>query len=96
MMIPKTKHVRLHGAALKALNNAIFERDNYRCVICGAHVSNDNKFHHEPCGPNKSDEIDKGVVLCYGCHQERHFGRDCIEVRDKIRAYLKSILLLYK
>lgn len=92
MSIPtKSKLVRLHGAALKKLNDVIFERDNHSCVICGAWVEDGVKFHHEPCGAgSKSDEISKGVVLCNICHYKRHF-IDVQEYRTKVEKYLEEI-----
>lgn len=87
-MIKKTKRVRLHGPALRALNAAIHERDGNCCVVCGKYVLPGEKFHHEPPGANKSDEIEKGVTLCFDCHAARHFGADCMAVRLKILEYL--------
>lgn len=68
----KTKRVRLKGKALRELNAAIQERDGYCCIICGRYVDPGEKFHHEPPGAEKSDEMGKGVTLCFDCHQERH------------------------
>lgn len=90
-MIPKPKRVRLKGAALKALNAAIQERDGHCCIICGRYVQPGEKFHHEPPGAGKSDEITKGVTLCYECHQERHFGPDSWTIKKQIEQYLQNL-----
>lgn len=90
-MYPKAQRIRLKSKALKQLNNAIFIRDGHGCVICGRFVVDGTKFHHEPCGANKSDEISKGVVLCNDCHYERHHGKRLIEYRAKIVEYLRRI-----
>lgn len=86
----KVKRVRLKGKALRELNAAIHERDGHCCIICGCYVDPGEKFHHEPPGAGKSDEMDKGVTLCYKCHQRRHFGADSQEVKEKIINYLND------
>lgn len=96
MMFPKGEHVRLKGKKIEDLNNEIFERDNYCCIVCKAegkkvYVSPLEKFHHEPCGASKSDEINKGVVLCFKHHQERHFGKEMLKVKNIIMNYLKKM-----
>ncbi len=90
-MIPKPKRVRLKGAALKALNEAIQERDGHCCIICGRYVQPGEKFHHEPGGPDKSDVMEQGVTLCYDCHQRRHFGPGSQVVKEKCRVYLAEL-----
>lgn len=90
-MIMKTKLVHLHGEKLRKLNMAIHERDNNCCIICGRYVQPGEKFHHEPCGAMKSDEINKGVTLCYDCHAARHFGKNSNEIKSQIKEYLASI-----
>jgi len=89
-MLEKPKRVRLKGKALSNLNRAIHNRDHNQCVICGAWVDPAKKFHHEPCGINKSDEEQKGVVLCDICHHIRHNGPKSAVIRDKIRDYLRK------
>lgn len=96
MSLQKTKRVRLKGKALRDLNNAIFDRDCDKCVICGRWVSRQEKFHHEPAGALKSDEIDKGVVLCMDCHRQRHHTEGCNVIKAKVINYLKSIYRLQK
>lgn len=86
----KEQRVKLHGKALKALNNEIFKRDKYKCVVCGVSVPSDRKFHHEPCGKDKSDEIEKGAVLCDKCHDIRHHRSGAATIRKKVAVYLKS------
>lgn len=90
-MIPKPKRVRLKGAALKALNEAIQERDGHCCIICGRYVQPGEKFHHEPGGPDKSDVMEQGVTLCFDCHQRRHFGPGGREVKEKCQEYLAEL-----
>ena len=90
-MIPKPKRVRLKGAALKALNAAIHERDGHCCIICGRYVQPGEKFHHEPGGPDKSDVMEQGVTLCFDCHQRRHFGPGSNEIKERCRAYLAEL-----
>ena len=86
----KIKRVRLKGKALRELNSAIHERDGHCCIICGAYVDPGEKFHHEPGGAQKSDEIDKGALLCMRCHKRRHFGPDGQEVKRKVEKYLSD------
>lgn len=90
-MLEKVKRVRLRGKKLKQLNSKIFERDGHKCVVCGRWVAVGFKFHHEPCGSDKSDEVEKGVVLCPECHFMRHNGKNSQEIREKILAYLKRL-----
>ena len=90
MIFEKPKRVHLKGKALSNLNRAIHIRDHNQCVICGAWVDPGKKFHHEPCGVNRSDEEQKGVVLCDICHFQRHNGKNSAEYRQKIREYLQK------
>lgn len=83
--------VHITGKKLRELNEKIFERDGCSCVVCGRWVDPNMKFHHEPCGSNKSDEIEKGVVLCEVCHYGRHFGKNAGEIRKKVEAYLTGL-----
>ena len=90
--IPKHKLVRLHGQAMRELNLAIHERDHYQCIICGAYVPLEEKFHHEPNGAGrKSDEITKGVCLCGKHHYIRHNKPEGIEIKEKCEKYLEAV-----
>jgi len=91
MYIPKNKRVRLKGKKLKALNHEIHVRDHYRCGICGQEIEEGEKFHHEPCGIYKSDEINKGMLLCGKCHYKRHFTGLAEIIKEKCIQYLRGI-----
>lgn len=90
-MFLKKKRVRLTGKPLVKLNNDINERDNSACVICGRYVSPEEKFHHEPCGPDKEDRIECGVTLCGECHHKRHFTAWLKEYRRRCEEYLAEL-----
>lgn len=90
-MLQKKHRVKLTGRKLRELNQKIFERDNYACIICGAYVSPEHKFHHEPNAQDKTDELSGGVVLCDSCHYARHNTDRLKEIKDKCRRYLKNI-----
>lgn len=90
-MIAKDKRIRLKGKALAKLNSDIYERDGGVCVICGRFVMPGTKFHHEPCGARKSDEIEKGALLCNDCHYERHHGKNLQLYKNKINKYLEGL-----
>lgn len=89
--IEKTKRIKLTGKKLRQLNAAIHHRDQHRCIICGAYVEPGRKFHHEPCGIYRSDEIEKGVLLCDACHFKRHHTGDAAYIREKIITYLRRL-----
>ena len=90
-MLQKKKRIKLYGKKLRTLNKAIFERDNYKCIVCGKYVDDSHKFHHEPCGIEKSDEMCGGVVLCNQCHYARHNTDKLKEIKIKCEDYLRSL-----
>lgn len=71
-MIPKNKRVRLTGKRASEFHRKIYVRDRGKCIYCGKPVPYGIKHHHEPCGPYKSDEEEKAVMLCNDCHYQRH------------------------
>jgi len=89
MNLVKHKRIRLKGKAIVKLNRAIHERDDFTCIIpgCGKYVSLDEKWHHEPCGINKEDIIEKGCLLCYDHHQQRE-SKDGESIRNACEDYL--------
>lgn len=91
MLLQKKQRVKLYGKKLRQLNHNIFERDGYKCIVCGAYVSSEHKFHHEPCGQDKSDVISGGVVLCDECHYARHNTDRLKEIKTKCEDYLRNL-----
>ncbi|WP_371378867.1 hypothetical protein [Sporomusa aerivorans] len=92
--IPKHKKVRLKGKPLAKLNLDIHVRDKYICIIkgCGLHVPIGEKFHHEPCGSDKEDRIEKGLLLCYEVHHDgRHKGPDSEAIKQECQEYLRGL-----
>lgn len=88
----KRKPIRLKGAALSALNNAIYERDQHRCVNCTRWVEDGHKFHHVIYKSHGGDDSEEnGVLLCDECHYQVHHGKDSLKVKDKIKRYLEWI-----
>lgn len=92
--LEKTKRTRLTGKKLADLNKQIHERDNYTCIIpgCDHFVQLGEKFHHEPCGSNKEDVIQKGCLLCYEHHQQRE-SKDSEPIRKACEDYLDGLYL---
>lgn len=90
----KKERVRLKGQALAQLNNDIHERDGHTCIIsgCDLYILPGEKFHHEPCGPNKEDRIEKACLLCKGHHNTRHHGRVGLEeIKQQCVDYLSEL-----
>ena len=89
-MFQKKKLVRLKGKELLALVARVYERDQSKCVACGAWVEEGKKPHHEPCGAGrKSDELEKMVLLCDDCHYKRHHTAEAMVIKDKVERYLE-------
>lgn len=87
----KTPNIRLKGDKLRSLNNYIHNRDNNACIICGREVDIGEKFHHEKRDGLKNDVKQEGVTLCYGCHQERHFGKCASIIKTRCINYLTKL-----
>ncbi len=56
----------------------VFERDGYKCQICGKVGGTLNAHHIKPFATNEElrFDIDNGVTLCEKCHKEVHKRRD--------------------
>lgn len=89
-MIPKRKQVRLKGKAMLELVQAVYERDQHKCVNCGRWVEDGHKPHHV-CYKSHGggDTLDNLVLLCPECHYQIHHGKNGAEVKDKVRRYLE-------
>ncbi len=93
-VMQKNKKIRLTGKPLAKLNTDIHERDDHTCIIsgCGRYVLPGEKFHHEPCGPNKEDRIEKACLLCSHCHDIRHHGKEGLEdIKQQCIEYLSNL-----
>lgn len=90
--LTKHKRIRLKGKAVARLNEMIHERDNYKCVVpgCSRYVPITEKWHHEPCGQNKEDIVEKGCLLCYEHHQQRE-SKDSEPIRKACEDYLDGL-----
>ena len=83
--------MKLAGKKLKAIYDKIYARDGGRCVVCGRPIEYGVKFHHEPCGCDRSDEENKVLMLCAECHYKRHHTGELAEMREACREYLRSL-----
>jgi hypothetical protein len=90
-MLQKLNLVRLKGKAVSILNDEIHERDNYRCVCCGANVLQGEKFHHTKKYGLKNDVIEEGVTICIPCHKLAF----TYEIKNKCIRYLKGLYPKY-
>ena len=91
MIISKQKNIRLRGKALRELCERVWERDKYRCIICGKYIGYGYKPHHVFQAANKSDEEEKMVTLCNECHYECHHGFNIKGNKQKCLDYLNKI-----
>lgn len=70
-----------------AWRTAVFERDGYRCAICGEVGGRLNAHHIKPFAkyPELRLDIDNGITLCEECHKEVHRkkGKDEADRLDK-------------
>lgn len=53
---------------------AVYERDGYKCVVCGGGAGKLNAHHLEgyACCVEKRHDLDNGVTLCEDHHKEFH------------------------
>ena len=60
--------------AMKVWRKAVYERDSYNCVACGAHGGDLNAHHIQAYDTNKDLRlsVDNGVTLCPACHTKFH------------------------
>jgi hypothetical protein len=63
----------------KKWRNAVYERDNYTCQICGSKKSNTFNAHHiKPFSlyPQLRFDINNGITLCKECHKNNGFHKN--------------------
>lgn len=69
---------RVHVHACKKLRSTAIERQNGRCLVCGA-ITKLEAHHMEPwcTSPSRRFMLDNIAVLCETCHRafHREFGR---------------------
>lgn len=65
----------------KAWRNAVFQRDDYTCQLCGEHGGYLNAHHIVPFSQDKEKRlcVENGITLCGDCHRAVH--KKKIEVR---------------
>lgn len=56
----------------KKIRERIFDRDNYTCVYCGAHVGTLHCDHVMPISRGGSNEEDNLVTACDSCNHKKH------------------------
>ena len=74
MLFPKHTPVRLKGKAVGELRQQCFERDHFRCVLCGSQY-NLQMDHIKSRGLGGGDTLDNVQTLCGGpnsCHAKKH------------------------
>ena len=79
----KTNEQNRKSAEYINWRTAVFERDEYRCQICGRVGGKLNAHHIKPFAkyPKLRFDTDNGVTLCEACHRKVH--------KEKIREWIK-------
>lgn len=68
-------HLRLYGEDMSRVRKMAFERDEYKCTVCGTHdEENWLELDHYPVsrGQCGGDEISNVRTRCRDCHRARH------------------------
>lgn len=65
-------YTRLHRARWEATRKQVFQRDGYKCRLCGHRGR--LEAHHEPPMTAGGDpyDIDGILTVCRNCHIDRH------------------------
>ena len=90
-MTPKVKRIRLKGEPLRRLCEAVYERDDCRCVKCSRYIEPGVKPHHEPLkSQGGQDRLEDMAMLCNDCHYARHNTAEGVAIGKKVRQYLAA------
>lgn len=66
------RRLGVHQSKWQELRNAVFERDEYRCVYCGADVSDNPQCDHvTPLASGGKSEPDNLVTACKPCNSSK-------------------------
>ena len=69
---PKRKNIIVKGKAWEALKQKVYERDGFRCQVCGNTNRDQFEVHHiilkKMGGGNRFDHIDNLLTVCIVCH----------------------------
>ena len=63
----------------KEWRKKVYQRDKYKCVLCGNDKSGELQAHHiKPVKSNKELILDvsNGLTVCKKCHREIHYGKN--------------------
>lgn len=80
----KTPKERRQTTKYHAWRDAVFERDNYTCAICGQRGGTLNAHHIRPFKkfPKLQTDLDNGITLCEKCHRKVHKEKDPQWLKD--------------
>lgn len=68
------KYFKEKEKAIDKLRIRVFERDNYRCQMCGKNLKNHMPIcHHLDPTIDDVNDLDNLVTLCNRCHLKLHF-----------------------
>ena len=85
-------HARLHAGRWRRARQKVFDRDNWRCTICG--VSGPLEAHHDPPLTGGADPYDLSglVTLCRGCHIKLHRTETDIPGQAEWRSFVDELI----
>ena len=63
-----------NSSSMKQWRKAVFERDEYKCRMCGKKGGKLNAHHIKPFSlyPDLRFDVNNGITLCRQCHIELH------------------------
>jgi len=98
---PKTQALRISGPKYKRLQEAVAQRDDFQCQICGKHTE-DPPHHIRYRSDSGPDIMDNLAMVCADCHYSIHHGSlsDVIEtieafygLKHVLRYFLQGVVL---